>query len=404
VDLPLLIGGATTSRAHTALKIAPTRQEPVVHVIDASLAAPAVSALLRQEGRQAWLAELRAEQAAVRARLAERDRPDLLPIAAARKRALVLNAPAVSRPASLGVQVFDVWPVEDLMARIDWAPFFTTWQLRGRYPDILDDPKVGAQARSVHADALNMLGQMVTSNSLQPKAVLGLFPANRRGDDILIWADPERTEIQTTLRCLRQQRRRQDRSPALCQADFLHTQDAGVDWVGAFAVTAGHGVAELVAHFEANDDDYQAILVKALADRLAEALAERLHERVRRKFWGYAEDEELDNEDLIRARYQGIRPAPGYPACPDHTEKGTLWQLLNAEKAIGVSLTESFAMMPAASVCGLYFAHPQARYFGLGPIGRDQVADYAKRKSMGEAEAARWLTPHLVDAAEPQSP
>ncbi len=404
VDLPLLIGGATTSKAHTALKVAPTRQEPVIHVLDASLAAPAVSALLRSEGRQEYLEVLRADQAAVRARLAERGRPDLLPIAAARKRALVLTSPAVSQPESLGVQVFDSWPVVDLMARIDWTPFFTTWQLRGRYPDILDDATVGEQARTLHAEALGMLARIVEHGGLQPKAVLGLFAANRRGDDIIVWQDAERTRVNATLHGLRQQRRRQDRSPSLCLADFLHSEDDGVDWVGAFAVTAGHGVAELVAQYEAAGDDYQAILVKALAERLAEALAERLHERVRRRFWGYAADEELDNEALIRARYQGVRPAPGYPACPDHTEKATLWRLLDVEAAIGISLTESFAMWPAASVCGLYFAHPQARYFGLGPIGRDQVADYAVRKGITEAEAARWLAPNLIDRAGSQGP
>ncbi len=400
VSLPLLIGGATTSRAHTALKIAPTREEIVLHVVDASLAAPAVSALLRGSDRQRFIEKARAEQAKLRARHTGRTGPDLLPFAKAAARALTLTSAAVSSPAQAGVQVFESWPLDDLIERIDWTPFFTTWQLRGRYPEILDDPAVGQQARQLHADATAMLQRWVAEGSVGAAAVFGLFPANRRGEDMVVWADAERTSELATLHGLRQQRRRQGAAANLSLADFLQPEDVGVDWVGAFAVTAGHGVAELAARYEAEHDDYRAIMVKALADRLAEALAERLHERVRRQHWGYAPDEDLDNEALIRGRYQGIRPAPGYPACPDHTEKATIWRLLEAQRAIGVSLTESFAMLPAASVSGLYFGHPQARYFGLGPIGNDQLRDYAARKGIDVAEAARWLAPNLVEGAD----
>ena len=397
IDLPLLIGGATTSRAHTALKIAPTRSAPAVYVPDASQAAPAVTALLSKDGRQAFVANLAVDQEATRERLAQRDAPSLLSLTESRGRALRLEGSTPAKPPSVGVKTFDPWPLSDLLSHIDWTPFFSSWQLNGRFPAILNDAVVGEQARSLHRDALAMLDQLVADASLTAAAVMGLFPANRRGDDLIIWTDAERRQERAVLHQLRQQRHKRGQAPLLSLADFVRPEADGVDWVGAFAVTAGRGVPELVAGHESRDDDYNAIMTKALADRLAEALAERLHERVRQEFWGYAQDEKLSNEELIRGRYQGIRPAPGYPACPDHTEKATLWRLLDAEAAIGVSLTESFAMQPAASVCGLYFAHPQARYFGLGPIGADQLRDYAKRKGLSVDEAARWLAPNLAD-------
>ena len=396
IQLPLLIGGATTSRAHTALKIAPTRSAPVAYVPDASQAAPAVTSLLSATGKDAYVATLLDEQLASRQRLARRDGPILVPLAAARQRRLRLDQPAPRQPAWVGVKTIDPWPLTDLVDRIDWSPFFSSWQLSGRFPAILDDVVVGKEARKLHADALVVLQELIATDAVQAAAVLGLFPANRRGDDLVIWADADRTQQRAVLHQLRQQRNKQGQAPLLCLSDYLLAEDEGVDWMGAFAVTAGRGVADVVARFEADGDDYNAIMVKALADRLAEALAERLHERVRRELWGYAAGEDLDNEGLIRGRYQGIRPAPGYPACPDHTEKATMWRLLGAEAAIGVSLTESFAMLPAASVSGLYFAHPQAAYFGLGPVGRDQLEDYAGRKGMTVAETARWLAPNLA--------
>jgi 5-methyltetrahydrofolate--homocysteine methyltransferase len=302
------------------------------------------------------------------------------------------------RPRLLGVHELADHPVADLIGRIDWSPFFATWELSGRYPDILSDEAVGSVARDLLADAEAMLGRVVREGLLRADGVVGFWPASSTpDDDIVLWSDESRQAEVARIHTLRQQMAKPEGRASLALADFTAPLDGPLDYVGAFAVTAGHGLAEARARFEAAHDDYSAILLTALADRLAEAFAERLHELVRRDLWGYAADESLDNEALIHESYQGIRPAPGYPACPDHTEKETLFRLLGAETRAGITLTESMAMLPAASVSGFYFWHPQARYFGLGRIGRDQLVDYARRKGWTLPEAERWLAPNLAE-------
>ena len=398
--LPLLIGGATTSKVHTAVKIAPNYEGPVVYVADASRAVGVTGNLL-SETQQASFAETvkldytrmreaHAKQGTVRARL---------PIGAARANKARLDWPdyAPPRPATPGITVFDDYDLAELVARIDWKPFFDAWELSGRFPAILDDEVVGPAARSLYNDAQAMLQRIVSEKLLTARAVIGLWPANAVGDDIEIYEDEARSKVLTRVHTLRQQMSREGRDrPNLALADFVAPKETGLeDYVGGFVVTAGIGLEAITADFKAKHDDYNAILVQALGDRLAEAFAERLHERVRKEFWAYARDESLTNEELIGEAYSGIRPAPGYPACPDHTEKGTLFALLDAERNIGVSLTESYAMLPTAAVSGFYFAHPKSRYFGLGRIERDQVADYAKRKAMSLTETERWLAPNL---------
>ena len=302
------------------------------------------------------------------------------------------------KPAKAGLTVFADYDLAELVGRIDWGPFFQVWELSGRFPDILDDAKVGEAARSVYADAQAMLQRIVGEKWLRPRGVIGLWPANSIGDDIAVFADETRKGVRAVIHTLRQQmaRDRKDRAN-LALADFLAPKESGIpDWLGGFAVTSGHGLDEVVADYERRHDDYAAIMAKALADRLAEAFAERMHERVRKEFWGYAADERLSNEELIAEAYRGIRPAPGYPACPDHTEKRTLFDLLAAEDNAGIILTESFAMWPAAAVSGWYFSHPEARYFGLGRIHKDQVEDYARRKGMSLLDCERWLAPNLA--------
>jgi 5-methyltetrahydrofolate--homocysteine methyltransferase len=319
-------------------------------------------------------------------------------LAAARANRLTIDWSAAAPPApcALGIQALDDYPLSELVDRIDWTPFFQTWELAGHYPAILGDPVVGAAARSLFDDARVLLDRIVRERLLTARGVFGLFPAASVGDDIQLYRGADRTQPFATIHTLRQQMAKPPGRPNLALADYVAPRESGVlDHVGAFAVTAGHGVDPLVAEFEGRHDDYNAILAKALADRLAEAFAERLHERVRREFWGYAGSETLENSELIREAYQGIRPAPGYPACPDHTEKGTIFDLLDVERLAGISLTESFAMMPTAAVSGWYFWHPDARYFGVGKIGRDQVEDYAKRKGMTVEDAERWLAPNL---------
>jgi 5-methyltetrahydrofolate--homocysteine methyltransferase len=302
------------------------------------------------------------------------------------------------KPKFLGLKVFDDYDLAELVTYIDWTPFFRTWELKGTYPAILEDEKFGAAARDLFADAKAMLQRLIGEQWLTARGVIGFFPAARiNHDDVEIYADDDRKEVAATLRFLRQQMQKDEGRPNRCLADFIAPEDSELaDYIGGFAVTAGIGADEKAARFEADHDDYNAILLKALADRLAEAFAERLHERVRREFWAYAEGENLDSEDLVKELYQGIRPAPGYPACPDHTAKMDLFGLLEAEKNAGISLTESFAMTPAASVSGYYFSHPEARYFGVGRIGKDQVKDYAKRRGIALEEAEKWLAPNLV--------
>ena len=402
LTLPLLIGGATTSRVHTAVKIAPAYDGAVVHVHDASRAVGVVGSLL-SAGNEAgdYRARVREDYQVLREaharRHAERDR---LPLADARanKMKLVFDGYRPPTPRTLGLTVFDTYDLDELVERMDWGPFFQTWELAGRYPAILDDPVVGEAARGVFRDAQAMLARIVAEKWLSPRAVIGFWPANSVGDDdIALYVDESRTDVLAVVHTLRQQMRRDRDRPNLALADFVAGADTGIeDWLGGFAVTSGYGLDEVVKDFEKRHDDYAAIMAKALADRLAEAFAERMHERVRKEFWGYAADEDLSNEALIAEKYRGIRPAPGYPACPDHTEKRILFDLLAAEENAGIRLTESFAMWPAASVSGWYFSHPEARYFGVGRLHRDQIEDYARRKGMPLAEIERWLAPNLA--------
>ncbi len=399
--LPLLIGGATTSRAHTALKISPHYASPTVWVKDASRAVGVAQSLISRDLRAAFVAANESDYADIRAR--HRDRGPgkrLVPLAKARAQAFRADWSSYAPPAPLrpGLTVFGDYPLADLADVIDWTPFFQTWELAGRYPAILEDPVVGAQARELYRDARSMLDTLIAERWLTARAVVGLWPAQSEGDDVRVFAHggPAGGDRGTLLHFLRQQADKPVERPDFCLADFIAPAGSGrQDWIGGFAVTAGLGIDAHVARFEAEHDDYRSILLKALADRLAEALAERMHQKVRTELWGYAADEALDNESLIAERYRGIRPAPGYPACPDHTEKGTLFGLLEAQKHTGMALTESYAMTPAAAVSGLYFSHPDSQYFVVGRLGKEQVEDYAARKGWRLAEAERWLAPNL---------
>jgi 5-methyltetrahydrofolate--homocysteine methyltransferase len=393
---PLLIGGATTSRAHTAIKIAPNYSGTTVYVPDASRAVGVVSNLGSADLGKAYRAEIAADYARLREQHAQKKGVQLVTLEQARANRFRLTGHAPVKPKALGVLALENYDLAALVPFIDWAPFFQTWDLAGSYPAILDDPKVGETARQVLADGRAMLARIVAEKWLTANGVFGLFPANAVGDDVEIYTDESRQTVRLTWHNLRQQQARPEGKPNYCLSDFIAPKDSGIaDYVGAFAVTAGIGIEKKLAEFAARHDDYDAILLKALADRLAEAFAEHLHQRVRREFWGYAADESLGREDLIAEKYRGIRPAAGYPACPDHTEKGPLFALLDAEKNTGMALTESFAMHPAAAVSGFYLAHPEARYFAVTKIGRDQLDDYAKRKGMTLAEAERWLAPVL---------
>ena len=396
-DIPLLIGGATTSRVHTAVKIDPNyRRGQTVYVNDASRAVGVASSLLSKTARVAYIDNVRREYTEIaRTHAAQRAPGRRLSLEAARKNRFKFDWSAyrAPKPKFLGVRSFQDYDLAELVRYIDWTPFFQTWELVGKYPSILEDDKVGAAARSLFEDAQKMLAEIVEGRWLKANAAIGFFPANRRGDDIVVFRDDERAQTERVLHTLRQQMSRESDRPNLALADFVAPD--GADYVGGFVVTTGHGEDEHIRRFEGEKDDYSAILLRALADRLAEAFAERLHERVRREFWGYAADEALSNAELIAEGYRGIRPAPGYPAQPDHTEKGTLFALLDAERRAQVKLTESFAMWPGSSVSGFYFAHPESRYFGVGKIERDQVEDYALRKGWSLAEAERWLAPIL---------
>ncbi|MBX3134005.1 MAG: methionine synthase [Gemmatimonadaceae bacterium] len=399
--IPLLIGGATTSKVHTAVKIAPNYSGPVVHVLDASRAVGVASSLVSDGLKEQFVREIAEEYDAVRKHRALRQkdqRRQTIAEARANKPKLTWTGDAPT-PSFEGVRVFDDFPLEELVPRIDWTPFFQTWELAGSYPAILDDPKVGEAARNLFADARAMLEKIVDERWLRARAVVGFFPAWSDGEEQIHLGrmTDDGSELRSyTIQTIRQQMVKNDGRANFALADFVAPLDAGVrDWLGAFVVTTGLGLDEKVAEFEAANDDYSSIMVKALADRLAEAFAERLHEKVRRELWGYAPDEHLDNQALIKEQYQGIRPAPGYPACPDHTEKRTLFDLLDAERLSGVQLTESYAMQPASAVSGWYFWHPEAQYFGVGKIEKDQVEAYAARKGVAVAEAERWLAPIL---------
>ncbi len=397
--IPLLIGGATTSPLHTALKIAPAYSRPVVHVSDASRAVQVVGALLGAQSADEFCAENSRKQSAAREHYRNREDKPLLSIAEAREAAdadrLAAGGSADSgvhgparRPAK--------FPLAELVPLIDWSPFFHAWELRGRTRAIFEDPKVGPKARELFDDAQKLLAEIVEKRLLAAQGVYGFFPANAVEDDIEIYADPARSEVAGVFHTLRQQMERPEGEPNQALADFIAPKSTGLpDFLGMFAVTAGIGAAELCERFERDHDDYNSILTKALADRLAESFAEWLHRKARRD-WGYGREENLSPEELLRERYRGIRPAPGYPACPDHSEKRLLFDLLGAESRAGIRLTENFAMSPASSISGFYFAHPKARYFAVGRIGRDQVLDYRLRKGADLATLERWLSPNLA--------
>ena len=398
-DIPLLIGGATTSRTHTAVKIEPAyHRGSTTYVLDASRAVGVVSNLLSPTEREKTVAATRAEYIRVREQFARgQEVKARTSLADARARRFAIDWPAYAapKPTFIGTRTFAPYDLKDLVKYIDWSPFFASWELIGRYPQILEDDVVGEAARSLYADAREMLDKIVAENWFEARGVVGLWPANAEGDDVVVYADENRDREIGRLHTLRQQMAKTEGKANLALADFVAPVGAGVDYVGGFAVTAGHGEDEIVARFKAAGDDYSAIMASALADRLAEAFAEALHHKVRTELWGYAPDEGFDAEALIGEKYQGIRPAPGYPAQPDHTEKDTLFRLLDAEAETGITLTESFAMSPGAAVSGLYFGHPQAHYFGVGKIDRDQVEDYARRKGWEVAKAERWLSPIL---------
>jgi 5-methyltetrahydrofolate--homocysteine methyltransferase len=398
--LPLLIGGATTSRVHTAVKVAPNYNKgPVIHVVDASRAVGVVSKLLSERSKESFGAEIQTEYEKIRRLRANGDRRKrLLTIKEARQRRLLLDWQNYRPPTPQlqGQHLFDDYDLAEISDYIDWSPFFATWELSGKFPAILDDPIAGEAARNLYQDARALLEKIIDEKWLTAKAKIGLFPAASAGDDIEIYSGDTRSDVQAVIHTLRQQMAKGSDRPNLALADFIAPRDSDLlDYLGFFAVTTGIGLQDIVSRFEEAHDDYHAIMAKALADRLAEALAEQMHLRVRRDFWAYVPDESLDNNGLIAERYKGIRPAPGYPACPDHTEKKTIFDLLNVEKDIAVSLTESYAMTPAASVSGFYFSHPESHYFGVGRIGQDQVQDYAARKGLTTAEVEQWLAPNI---------
>ncbi|MBU2477479.1 MAG: B12-binding domain-containing protein, partial [Gammaproteobacteria bacterium] len=399
-SMPLLIGGATTSRVHTAVKIEPNYSGTTVYVKDASRAVGVAQNLVSDANATDYIAKVKEEYAQVREMHKGKVRKtDWLTLAEARanKQQIDWTDYQPTEPSVLGIKVFEHYSLNDIAKYIDWTPFFKTWELAGSYPKILKDSVVGEHARQLFDDAQSMLKEIIDKDWLQARAVFGLFPANQvNEDDIELYTDTSRSEVLMTLHHLRQQNQKPPGRPNRCLADFVAPKDTGItDYIGAFAVTTGLGIEEHVQRFEADHDDYRAIMLKALADRLAEAFAELMHERVRKEFWGYAADERLSNDDLVKEAYKGIRPAPGYPACPDHTEKALMWALIDPLHNAGIEITESFAMWPAAAVSGWYIGHPDSQYFGVGKINRDQVEDYAHRKGMALDEAERWLAPVL---------
>jgi 5-methyltetrahydrofolate--homocysteine methyltransferase len=399
--IPLLIGGATTSRAHTAVKIAEKYDKGVIHVLDASRSVPVVSKLISDDTRDTFLKDTYGEYDKLREGYLNRARKKVyLPLEEARANKFKIDwkPEDVYIPKKTGVHIIEDFDFNELVPYFDWTPFFQSWELHGKYPAILEDEIVGTQATELFKDASEMLEKILKEKWFSAKAVYGLFPANTIGnsDDIELYKDEERTAVLETLLTLRQQSKKGEGKPNIALSDFIAPKETGLkDYVGGFCVTTGFGVEEIADKYKEDLDDYNSIMVKALGDRFAEAFAECLHDKVRKEFWGYASDENLSNEDLIREEYQGIRPAPGYPACPDHTEKTTLWRLLNVEENIGVKLTDSLAMWPTASVSGLYLAHPKSRYFGLGKITKEQVHDFAIRRGISNEEAERWLAPNL---------
>jgi 5-methyltetrahydrofolate--homocysteine methyltransferase len=394
--VPLLIGGATTSKVHTALRIAPRYSGTTVHVLDASRAVGVCTALTSDSEGQArdFVAKVAAEYEAIRVERGDGKKEKVVPLHVARANAYPIDWSAYTppRPAVSGSRIFAEYPLHELVERIDWTPFFRAWELVGTWPEILEDKVVGESARKLYSDARKMLEHIVREKWLTAKGVIAFWPCRRDGDDVVLFEDETRAKEISRLYFLRQQIEKRSGRANMCLADFISPQ---ADWIGGFAVTAGHGIGEHLARFKADHDDYSDILLKALADRLAEAFAERLHERVRKTLWGYAPDEALSNDELIREKYRGIRPAPGYPACPDHSQKPELFRLLNAGQNASMTLTESFAMLPTAAVSGYYFAHPEAQYFGVARIGRDQVEDYARRRGVPIEQAEKWLRPNI---------
>ena len=401
IKIPVLIGGATTSKAHTAVKIAPVSKGPVIHVNDASRAVAVVSNLLQKDKKEPYILKIREEYEVFKEKFLERtSSKTYLTYQQAQQNFLTLDWDQFkpTPPKTLGGITLTGFPLEELVPFIDWSPFFRSWDLHGKYPDILTDSVVGEQAQSLFADAKEMLAQLVKEKWLTAKARFGIFPANANGDDIEIYTDEDREKVFATWLTLRQQLKKSKDQPNIALSDFIAPKTTGVkDYMGAFCVCTGFGTSEKAKAFEEENDDYNSIMIKALADRLAEAFAEYLHLKVRKEYWGYASDEKLSNKELINETYKGIRPAPGYPACPDHLEKKTLWDLLKVEEEIGVTLTESLAMWPAAAVSGYYFAHPEARYFGLGKIKEDQLVSYSQRRKISLEEARKWLNPNLIE-------
>jgi 5-methyltetrahydrofolate--homocysteine methyltransferase len=402
MNLPLLIGGATTSRVHTAVKISPNYSGPVIHVLDASRSVPVVSNLLNESGngREKFIQSYKDEYTKLREDYSKKQsEKNFIPLEKARENRLKIDwsKSKIKKPGKPGITVFKDYPLSKLRSYIDWTPFFMTWELKGKYPSIFEDKNVGEEAKKVFNDANKLLDTIMNDKLLTANGIVGLFPANSVGfDDIEVYSDESRNGVKRVLHTIRQQMQKSKDEPNIALADFIAPKENDVeDYIGMFAVTAGIGIEKLVEKFEKEHDDYNSIMVKALADRLAEAFAEHLHQLVRKEYWGYASDEKFSNEELIKEKYIGIRPAPGYPAQPDHTEKPIIFYLLDAEKNTGIKLTESLAMYPAASVSGLYFSHPEAKYFTVGKIGKDQVLDYHRRKGMSVEEIERWLSPIL---------
>jgi 5-methyltetrahydrofolate--homocysteine methyltransferase len=397
--IPLLIGGATTSRAHTAVKISQYYPAGVVHVLDASRAVNVASSLLSPEQKPGFLTNLESDYETLRVNHAGRQAgKPMLSFQDAIANAPKLAHEVIAVPEQTGVVVFDSGAsgnisLKDLIPFIDWTPFFHTWELRGQYPDIFDNPKCGVEAKKLFDDAQQLLDEIVAQDSFQLRGACGLFPANRDGEDIVVYTDESRTDVIVRFHGLRQQMKKPEGQSNFSIADFVAPAPAK-DYVGAFAVTSGHGMLELVKKYKAAHDDYNVIMTEAIADRFAEAFAEYMH-KFAREVWGFGKNENLTPEDLIREKYRGIRPAPGYPAQPDHTEKWAIWKLLDAERTTGITLTESLAMFPASSVSGLYFGHPESKYFAVGKVERDQIEDYARRKGMTVPEAEKWLMPYL---------
>jgi len=394
---PLLIGGAATSRVHTAVKIAPNYSHSAIHVIDASRSVPVVNQLTSDELQKPFMRKMKAEYEKVR-KSHSRKKTEYISLEKARANKVHIDwdNTVITPPKKPGITVLDDFPIEDIRNYIDWKPFFKTWELAGNYPQIFENPKIGKEARKLYDDANQLLDKVINEKLLKAHGATGLFPANALGDDIELFTDENRDKVLNVFHTLRRQMQKPRGKPNHALSDYIAPKESGIkDYIGAFAVTAGIGVEQLARQFKEDNDEYNSIMIKALANRLAEAFAELLHEKVRREYWGYAPEENYANEELLKKRYRGIRPAPGYPPCPDHTEKLVLFELLDVEKNTGISLTENLAMYPAASVCGLYFAHPEARYFALGKIGKDQVLDYQKRKGITLAEVEKWLSPNL---------